>query len=654
MSERFGRAVPPPVSLRRRQLLGSLIAGGGLFGVGAFPQSVWALKSQDQPVVLTGTAFDLTIGSTPMSFTGRIRPTTSVNGSIPAPILYWKQGTEVTLRVTNTLNTQTSIHWHGILLPFGMDGVPGISFAGIGAGETFVYRFQVRQAGTYWYHAHTRFQEQTGLYGPLVIEPMHPDPIQVDRDYVVMLSEWTDENPETVFAHLKKMSDFYNFQMPTVGDFARDVSRMGLSDALAKRAMWNQMRMNPTDLVDVSGATFTYLINGMPAERNWTAIAKAGERVRLRFINGSATSHFDVRIPGMKLTVVSADGQDVEPVQVDEIRIAVAETYDVVVQMPDDKAYTIFAQSMDRSGYARATLAPEHGMQAEVPKLDPKNWLTMADMGMGDMADMDMHGMEATEMGSMNQNRFVSTDRVGMESMGDPHQMQPMAPAKGTTGTGGMAGHDMSTTSGPTEDAHGGMGKMDHTMPDARPGMQKATGGMQHDMGKMKKMVGTGPQVDMRSMNPSRSLSDPGPRLRNNGRRVLTYADLKTVGPVLDERPPSRELALHLTGNMRRFIWGIDGKKFSEAEPIRLYYGERLRITLINDTMMNHPMHLHGMFSELENHEGQALVRKHTVNVQPSKQVSFLVTADAPGQWAFHCHLLYHMEAGMFRKVVVA
>lgn len=653
MFERLSDAMLRPVSLSRRRLLGSLIAGGGLASLGAYPRAVWALKSQDHPVVLTGTTFDLAIGETPMSFTGRIRPTTSVNGSIPAPILHWKQGTEVTLRVTNLLDTQTSIHWHGILLPFQMDGVPGISFPGIGPGETFVYRFQVRQAGTYWYHAHTRFQEQTGLYGPLVIEPMHPDPIKVDRDYVVMLSEWTDENPEMVFAKLKKMSDVYNFQMPTVGDFARDVSEMGLSEALVKRAMWNQMRMNPTDLADVSGATFTYLINGTPADKNWTAIAKAGERVRLRFINGSATSNFDIRIPGMKMTVVSADGQDVEPVQVDEIRITVAETYDVVVQMPDDKAHTIFAQSIDRSGYARATLAPEVGMQAEVPKLDPKTWLTMADMGMGDMADMDMGSMEMGAM-KMDQKPAMTMDRMGMESMGGAPTMQPMTPEAGMGAMGGMGGHDMSTMSGPAKDAHAGMAGMDHGKSDAKPGMQKTGGEMGHDMGKMGNMPGTGPQVDMRSMNPSRSLSDPGPRLRNNGRRVLTYADLKTLGPVIDKRPPSRELELHLTGNMRRFIWGFDGKKFSQAEPIRLYYGERLRITLINDTMMNHPIHLHGMFSELENHEGQALVRKHTINVQPSKQVSFLVTADAPGQWAFHCHLLYHMEAGMFRKVVVA
>ncbi|MGX6571224.1 copper resistance system multicopper oxidase, partial [Cupriavidus necator] len=389
-------------------------------------------------------------------------------------------------------------------------------------------------------------------------------------------------------------------------------------------AMWNQMRMNPTDLADISAATYTYLVNGTTPDANWTAVAKAGERVRLRLINGSATTTFDVRIPGIKLTVVSADGQDVEPVQVEEIRIAVAETYDVVVQMPDDKAYTIFAQSMDRSGYARATLAPEPGMRAQVPRLDPKTWLTMADMGMGDV------GMDGMEMGHKHTGH-MGMPGMDMDAMSGMQGMQPMVPRSG------MAG-------------------MDHSKPAAMPGMQKASSEMGHSMGGMggMNMSDMGPQVDMRSMNPSGALSDPGPRLRNNGRRALTYADLKTLGPVIDKRPPGRELELRLTGNMHRFIWGIDGKKFSQAEPIRLYYGERLRITLVNDTMMNHPMHLHGMFSELENDEGMALVRKHTINVQPSKKVSFLVTADAPGQWAFHCHLLYHMEAGMFRKVVVA
>ncbi|WP_416047467.1 copper resistance system multicopper oxidase [Cupriavidus basilensis] len=623
----------------RRAFLQDLAVGGALVGMSVFPKQVWALKSQGSPTVLSGTSFDLTIGSTPVNFTGRTRPTTSVNGSIPAPILRWKQGSEVTLRVTNLLDTQTSIHWHGILLPFQMDGVPGISFPGIEPGETFVYKFQVRQAGTYWYHSHTRFQEQTGLYGPLVIEPNHPDPIKTDRDYVVMLSDWTDESPEAVFAHLKQMSDYYNYQQATVSDFVNDVSAMGLSKALAKRKMWNQMRMNPTDLADVSGATYTFLVNGTSPFDNWTGIARAGERVRLRFINGSATTTFDVRIPGVKLSVVAADGQDVEPVEVDEFRVAVAETYDVLVQMPDDRAHTIFAQALDRSGFARATIAPEQGMSAEVPPMDPKTWLSMTDMGMGDMAGMDMGNMSGMEMTGMDMGGMKGVD--GAKPMSDMEDMKHSSSMKHMPGMDSMdsTGQEAGTSSQSMDKGASGTAEM--------PGIQ---GPVSSGMTPMD----TGPQVDMRAMNPSKSLSDPGPRLRNTGRRVLTYADLRTLGPPLDNRPPTRELELHLTGNMQRFIWGFDGKKYSQAEPIRLTYGERLRITLVNDTMMNHPMHLHGMFSELESEDRRSLLRKHTINVQPAKQVSFLVTADAPGQWAFHCHLLYHMEAGMFRKVVVA
>lgn len=602
------------------------------------PSHAWALRSQGQPEVLRGTEFDLTIAEMAVDFSGRERYAVAVNGSIPAPILYWKQGSEVTLRVTNRLQTQTSIHWHGVLVPFEMDGVPGVSFTGIAPNDTFVYRFKVRQAGTFWYHSHTRFQEQLGLYGPLVIEPSSPDPVVADRDYVVMLSDWTDENPETVFLRLKQMSDFYNFQLPTAPEFVRDVQRLGLAQALERRKMWNQMRMNPTDLADVSGATYTYLINGTTPLSNWTAIAKAGERVRLRFINGSATTTFDVRIPGLKLRVRAADGQEVEPVDVDEFRIAVAETYDVLVDMPDQRAYTIFAQAMDRSGYARATLAPEAGMRADVPPMDPKTWLSMSDMGM----DMDMSSMPSMASGGM-QSHMMDMPRMEMPGKQGMQGMQAQPQPGGTQAPMDMMDSmSMMDQSDPTTPPKEAQRKPDMAAGDKMPGRGQMAG------------MQTGPETDMRSMNPSRSLSDPGPRLRENGRRVLTYADLRTLNTPSDPRPPGREIVLHLTGNMRRFIWGFDGKKFSESTPIRLYYGERVRITLVNDTMMNHPMHLHGMFSELENSERGVLVRKHTINVQPSKQVSFLVTADAPGQWAFHCHLLYHMEAGMFRKVVVA
>jgi CopA family copper-resistance protein len=506
--------------------------------------------------------------------------------------LRWREGTTVTLRVHNRLPVTSSIHWHGVLLPFQMDGVPGISFPGIAPGETFTAQFPVKQSGTYWYHSHSRFQEQTGLYGAIIIDPAGADPIQADRDHVLLLSDWTDQDPEHVYATLKRMSDYYNYQLPDSRQFIHDARADGMSAALSKRRMWNQMRMNPTDLGDVSGATYTYLANGASPAANWTATAMAGERVRLRLINGSSSTFFDVRIPGLKMTVVSADGQRVAPVTVEEIRMGVAETYDVIVEPTDDRAYTIFAQSMDRSGYARATLAPRPGMQAEVPALDPKSWLTMEDMGMK-MGGGNMQGMDMSAMADMKGMDMSGMDMKGMD-----------------------------------------MGSM--------PSMS------------MKGMKSRDPAVDMRVMSPDRALNDPGPRLRGNGRRVLTYADLHTVGGAIDKRGATREIQLRLTGNMQRFIWGFDGKKFSESEPVHFDHGERLRIVLSNDTMMAHPIHLHGMFGELEAENGDVLVRKHTFVVQPGKQLSYLVTADNPGQWAYHCHLLYHMEAGMFREVVVA
>ena len=555
-------------NLGRRRFVQGLGVGVGAVGLELLKATdlfagTAGMTSATTPAVLSGTDFDLTIGDTPMNFTGRLQPTTSVNGSVPAPTLRWREGTTVTLRVHNRLPTTSSIHWHGVLLPFQMDGVPGISFPGIAPGETFTYRFPIRQSGTYWYHSHSRFQEQTGLYGAIIIDPAGADPMPSDRDHVLLLSDWTDQNPEHIFTTLKQMSDYYNFQLPTAQQFARDTRADGLTAALKKRHMWNMMRMNPTDLGDVSGITYTYLANGASPSANWTAIAKAGERVRLRLVNGSSSTFFDIRIPGLKMTVVSADGQNVDPVTVEEIRMGVAETYDVIVQPQDDRAYTIFAQSMDRSGFARATLAPRAGMQADVPPLDPKTWLTMTDMGMSDMKGMS-------------------------------------------------------------------------------PQMS------------MKDMKSRDPAQDMRVMEPSRALDDPGPRLRGNGRRVLTYADLHTVGGALDKRGATREIQLRLTGSMQRFIWGFDGKKFSEAQPVHFDQGERLRIVLSNDTMMAHPIHLHGMFGELEASNGEVMVRKHTFVVQPGKQLSYLVTADNPGQWAYHCHLLYHMEAGMFREVVVA
>ena len=575
--------------------MGGVVAGLGLSRGAALAQGVPRRATE----TLTGTSFDLDLLETLVNFTGAPRFAHTVNGALPAPILRWKEGDTVTLRVSNRLaDDYASIHWHGILLPANMDGVPGLSFNGIAPGETYVYRFDVRQGGTYWYHSHSAFQEQLGLYGALVIEPREPDPFQYDREHVVLLSDWTDEDPERVFAKLKKQSGYYNFHKRTVGDFLRDVGERGFGETVADRAAWGEMRMTPTDLADVSGYTYTYLMNGMAPAGNWTGLFRPGERVRLRFINGSSMTYFDVRIPGLKMTVVAADGQNVHPVTVDEFRIAVAETFDVIVEPAGQDAFTIFAQSMDRSGHARGTLAVREGLSAPVPEPDPRPLLTMADMGHGGMD----HDMPASA-----------------PAAADPH-----------------AGHVMPAPAPPAApDPHAG-----HDMP----GMQMPSHPATEE---------GNPLVDMQTMMPASRLGDPGIGLRENGRRVLTYADLRSVFEDPDGREPGRTIELHLTGHMERFAWSFDGVKFSSADPIRLTYGERLRIVLVNDTMMTHPIHLHGMWSDLENDDGQFHVRKHTVDMPPGTRRTYRVRADALGRWAYHCHLLYHMEAGMFREVRV-
>jgi FtsP/CotA-like multicopper oxidase with cupredoxin domain len=555
---------------RRRFVQG--VAGGLLLGS---PGWKLASASSEQPrSVLSGTDFDLTIDRLAVNFTGAPRTAVALNGQVPAPTLRFREGETVTLRVTNRLPTTSSLHWHGLIVPADMDGVPGISFEGIRPGQTFVYRFKVNQSGTYWYHAHSRFQEQVGLYGPIVIEPRGAQRHHADREHVILLSDWTDRDPEDIYRTLKLQSDYFNFNKRTVRDLVRDVEKHGARATLAERAAWGAMRMQPTDLADVSGYAYTYLLNGVTPAANWTGLFSRGEKVRLRLVNGSAMSIFDVRIPDLKLTVVAADGQDIEPVSVDELRIATAETYDVIVEPNDDRAYTIFAQSIDRSGYTRGTLAPRIGLEAPVPPLEERPILTMSDMG---------HG----------------------------------TPSSAHAGHGGGG-------------AHAGM---DHGAHGSRPSF--------------------GPNVDMRAEQPRTALDDPGPGLRNNGRRVLTYADMHTLGGPIDSRPAEREITLHLTGHMERFVWSFDGRKFSEAPPLRFQYGEKLRIALVNDTMMTHPIHLHGMWSEVESESGEFLVRKHTVAVQPGQKIAYGVTADALGRWAFHCHLLYHMEAGMFREVLV-
>lgn len=596
--------------------------GGVVAGLDLWKDSAWAQGTPPRRATgaLSGTDFDLNIGEALVDFTGSPKVAHTVNGSLPAPIIRWGEGETVTLRVSNRLlDDHASIHWHGILLPANMDGVPGLSFNGIAPGETYVYRFTVTQGGTYWYHSHSAFQEQRGLYGALIIEPREPEPFRYDREHVVLLSDWTDEDPGRLFAKLKKQSDYYNFKKRTVGDFFHDVRERGLRSTLAERAAWGTMRMAPTDLADVSGYTYTYLMNGTAPAGNWTGLFKPGERVRLRFINGSSMTYFDVRIPGLKMTVVAADGQNVHPVTVDEFRVAVAETFDVIVEPTGQDAFTIFAQSMDRTGYARGTLAVREGLSAPVPEPDPRPLLTMADMGHGGM------GHDMTAMGGA----VASTGQPD-----DPHAGHTPTPQTPST-TDPHAGHSMPVEPPQVLDPHAG-----HNMAAA-------------DLQRHPASEAGNPLVDMQTMTPTSRLDDPGIGLRDNGRRVLTYADLRSLFDDPDGRDPSRTIELHLTGHMERFAWSFDGLKFSDAEPIRLTYGERLRIVLVNDTMMTHPIHLHGMWSDVEDGEGRFHVRKHTIDMPPGTKRSYRVRADALGRWAYHCHLLYHMEAGMFREVRV-
>ena len=606
----------------RRTFVKGLAAAGMLGGLGLWRSPSWAAAGSTALSTLTGTEFDLSIGEMPVNITGKRRTAMVINGGLPGPLLRWKEGDTVTLRVRNKLDAATSIHWHGIILPPNMDGVPGLSFAGIEPGGMYVYQFKLQQNGTYGYHSHSGFQEQVGVYGPLVIEAKEPEPFKYDREHVVMLTDWTDEDPASLMRTLKKQSDYYNFHKRTVGDFVNDVADKGWAATLADRKMWAEMKMNPTDLADVSGATYTYLLNGQAPNMNWTGLFRPGEKLRLRFINGSAMTYFDIRIPGLKMTVVASDGLYVNPVEVDELRIAVAETYDVIVE-PTGEAYTVFAQSMDRTGYARGTLAVRDGLVAPVPPLDPRPLVTMDDMGMG---GMDHGGMDHGSM--KGTNSVAGDDMQTMSSMGG----SPM-PAMDHSKMSSMQGMDHSAMAGMD---HGSMSGMSGMTMQSHPTSEK-----------------NNPLVDMQAMTPTAKLNDPGLGLRNNGRKVLTYADLKSTFEDPDGREPSRTIELHLTGHMEKFAWSFDGIKFSEAHPLVLKYGERVRIVLVNDTMMTHPIHLHGMWSDLEDEEGNFLVRKHTIDMPPGSKRSYRVTADALGRWAYHCHLLYHMEMGMFREVRV-
>ncbi|MCZ6620027.1 MAG: copper resistance system multicopper oxidase [Gammaproteobacteria bacterium] len=564
-----------PSDITRRRLLRSATVGT----VGAalntlLPVPLWAASNRPGISSLTHPGeYDLEIGPTLVTVDGEPARATGINGTVPGPLLRFKEGEPITLNVRNALDEDSSIHWHGLLLPTNMDGVPGLSYAGIKPGETYRYHYHVKQSGTYWYHSHSGLQEQVGVYGPIVIDPADADPVTCDAEFVVLLSDWTFEDPDRLFANLKRMDGYYNYQKRTVFDFFEDVEARGWKATMADRRMWGRMRMAPSDIADVTGATYTYLMNGLGPDSNWTGLFEPGERVRLRFINGSAMSFFNVRIPGLEMTVVQADGQNISPVVIEEFQIGTAETYDVVVTPSADRAYTIFAEAMDRSGFARGTLSPRAGMAAAVPEMRERPLSTMKDMGMdhGSMTRMD-HG--------------------------DMHH----------------GGRSMSVT---------------------------------HDHRR-------GPGVANLNDMPGARLGEPGAGLGGVGHRVLTYSDLKALVPNPDAREPARTMELHLTGSMERYMWSFDGLKFTEVEgPIQFEHGERLRMVLVNDTMMAHPIHLHGMFVELVNGNGSYNPRKHTVVVKPGERLAVDVTADAPGLWAFHCHLLYHMKAGMMRAVSV-
>ncbi len=558
--------------MKRREFLQT----SALFGLIAISPAIAkeGIGEQKETKILEGDYFELNIKKTWVNFSGKTVIATTINDMLPAPTLKWKKGDIVTIKVTNHLDEPTSLHWHGIILPYTMDGVPGVSYPGIMPGVTFTYRFKIKQSGTYWYHSHTGFQEQTGLHGAIVID----DGKNFDRDYVVALSDWSDENPQTIYRKLKVQSDYYNFNKRTVFDFFEEIKKYGFSNAFKRRKMWNKMRMDDRDISDVTAFTYTYLMNEHTSQNPQFFHFKPGEKVRLRFINQSAMTYFDIRIPGLKMKVIATDGNFVKPVEVDDIRIAVAESYDVVVE-PKKEAYTIFAQSMDRSGSVYGYLSTSVNKKSPIPSSYPFEPLTMVDMGM--KMDMNMGMMDHSKMNNMHMN-------------------------------------------------HKKMDMMHKKIPKTKLPMKK------------------GVAWTMEAKGAKYRLNDPGVGLRSIKRKVLTYADLES--PNIENRYPDREIELHLTGNMERYIWAINGIPYYESEPLEFKYGERLRVTFINDTMMNHPMHLHGMWSDLE--VGKKIVRKHTINVQPGSKVSMRVNVDAKGKWVFHCHLLYHM-GGMFREVKV-
>ena len=578
--------------------------------------------------------YDLTIDRTRLAFGGRTGTAITMNGSVPGPLLRFTEGDEAVIRVHNRLDEMTSVHWHGLILPNDQDGVPHVNFPGIEARSTFEYRYPIRQYGTYWCHSHSAFQEQLGHYAPFIIDPAGPEPYAFDREMVVVLSDWTFEDPHDVLANLKKRANYYNYQRQTVAGLLS-----GDSMSVEDRLMWEQMRMDPSDIMDITGATYTFLMNGQAPDPGWYGQFRPGERVRIRFVNACAGTFYDVRIPGLDMTVVQVSGQHVQPVEVEEFRIGIAETYDVVIE-PRDQAYTLFAESMDRSGYARGTLAPRVGMTAPVPEMRDRPTLTMMDMGMAHGGPgMDHAGMDMGDGGHGGMDMGGASD-APMEGMDH-----------GAMGHGEAPAPDHPAAAAPVM-AHG-----DH----AASADEVAMPGVDHDglrpPGSLPDVTphGADDHGIANAMAPDQTMSrlhEPGIGLGQDGRRVLVYTDLKALHPE-PRRAPDREVELHLTGNMERYMWGIDGKTYTEDPLIPMVYGERLRFTMVNDTMMNHPMHLHGMWMELENGHGDYIPRIHTVVVKPAERVSLLIDVDALGPWAFHCHILYHMDLGMFRVAMV-
>ncbi|MBU4317473.1 MAG: copper resistance system multicopper oxidase [Proteobacteria bacterium] len=583
------------------------VMGSGIFLTGlnlTLPLPTWATTAfEGIQGIPSKKRYDLAIGHYSKMIDDRKGMFTAVNGTVPAPLIRLKEGDTVELNVTNTLsdNSDTSIHWHGILVPFQMDGVPGINFAGIKPGDTYHYKFSVKQAGTYWYHSHSRFQEQTGTYGPLVIDPKDGEPFAYDRDHFLVLSDWSFEDPETLYRHINLMGGYYNFNKRTFPDFLSDISEEGFKKTISHRMAWGKMRMSPVDIADVTGATYTYLINGHSPMMNWTGLFRPGEVVRLRVINASAMTSFDVRIPGLDMDIVMADGKAVMPVRAHEFRIGVAETYDVLIRPQKPEAFTVFAESIDRSGFARATLAPQPGMESTVPKMRKPIARTLDDIGMGMMADMVFGGgmkhdeMADMDMGeTMHDHHGMSTSGMQQASLSEPTGPEPFSPVKGD------------------------------------------------------------PNVAMVIPNPKTRLSDPGIGLGDDGWKVLTYKDLISAEPQVYKVTPDREITINITANMERYMFSFDGKKFTDHEgPYQFKHNERLRLYLVNHTMMEHPIHLHGMWMQLEN-GADKLPYKHTVLIKPGEVMSLLITPIEKGDWAFHCHLLYHMEAGMFQVVRVS